>query len=112
MIQDPRFECQDGGYEWNFCVNRKTFDGRPFQRCCAFAYLNAQSQSECRFVGLPGGTCDDYLEILRYELSASSFTAISNTLTLNDCEGDRCNDPWDIDLGCPEMVVEFPALTE
>lgn len=111
LLEDPREECQGGTYEWNFCKNRKTYNGRPFLRCCSFAYLNAQSQSECRFVGLPGGTCDEYVELLRYELSSSSFTAITNTLTMKDCNEDGCNDPRDPVEGCPELVDEFPAIT-
>jgi len=110
-IQDPFTECQGAAYRWNFCRNRKTFDGRPFTKCCAFAYINSRGTAECRFKGLGSGTCTAYLQALEADLARSSYTAISNALVLTECTQELCNNPKSEETGCPKVVVVQPLVT-
>eukprot|EP00933_Yihiella_yeosuensis_P037468 TRINITY_DN31411_c0_g1_i1.p1 TRINITY_DN31411_c0_g1~~TRINITY_DN31411_c0_g1_i1.p1 ORF type:complete len:1145 (+),score=169.04 TRINITY_DN31411_c0_g1_i1:103-3537(+) len=109
-LTDVAFGCQK--FKWNFCTDRKTWDGRPFSKCCTFLYINAKGKGECRFTGLAQGTCEGYLNELSFNLSTSPYTAISDGQVLMDCAGDNCNNPMDEDFGCPQMVVEKPRLSE
>lgn len=104
-VQKASTGCQAGSSQWNFCLNRKTEDGRPFTRCCAFTYEKLYGVKECRFAGIPGGTCEAYVNALAFELSTSRYTAIGNMEIRVDCDGDKCNDPLDENRGCPDDVI-------
>lgn len=43
-VTDVLTQCQDGRFEWNFCKNRKSYDGRPFAVCCSFLFLNPRAK--------------------------------------------------------------------
>jgi len=111
-LKDPFTECQDGEYQWNFCQNRKTFHGRPFSKCCSFVYLDHKGDMECRFAGLPGGSCEEYIKAVQFQLSTDRFTAIHDLIVLDECEGNECNDPSKPVTGCPESVIERPVQTQ
>lgn len=111
-VTDVLTQCQDGRFEWNFCKNRKSLDGRPFAVCCSFLFLNPQGQAECRFMGAAQGTCDTLLAELARNLSTSAFTRISNQQVLKNCYTDGCNNPDDEVAGCPAVVDKEPLITE
>ncbi|CAK9011072.1 Hypothetical protein SCF082_LOCUS10936, partial [Durusdinium trenchii] len=77
-ITDVLTQCQDSNFQYNFCRNRKSVDGRPFRVCCSFLFLNPQGMAECRFMGAAQGSCQLLLEELERNLSSSAFTRISN----------------------------------
>lgn len=107
-VNNPLTDCQDGSFDMNFCKNRKTMDGRPFVRCCTFAYINSQGLGKCNFTGLASGTCQSYVGLLQSALDVSAYTAISSPLVLNECTQDGCNDPTDAEIGCPSVVDYNP----
>lgn len=111
-VTDVLTQCQDGRFEWNFCKNRKSYDGRPFAVCCSFLFLNPQGQAECRFMGAAQGTCDTLMAELQRNLSVSAFTRISNAQVLKNCYTDACNNPDDELAGCPAAVDREPAITD
>jgi len=114
-VSIPRDECEggpgNGKYHYNFCKNTKTLEGKPFVKCCAFAYQNALGKGECRFAGLPYGSCLGYIEALKESLGRSQWTRISMTAVLNDCDQEDCNDPEDVVTGCPHVVNKAPKET-
>merc|ERR1719362_228505 len=82
-VANPYSECQGGQNRYNFCLNRKTFNGRPFARCCSFVYLNPFGIGECLFIGLPEGSCERYIQFLQANLSSNRYTRISQPFVLN-----------------------------
>lgn len=109
---DPFVDCQNAQYQWNFCLNQKTNSGgMPFSRCCGFAYVNSRGEAKCKFMGLPGGTCERAVEEEAKRLAVSAYSRISNTIVLTDCTTNMCNNPKDEDNGCPASVIERPPET-
>mmetsp|Transcript_52115 Transcript_52115/g.93409 ORF Transcript_52115/g.93409 Transcript_52115/m.93409 type:complete len:1160 (+) Transcript_52115:87-3566(+) len=111
-VTDVLTECQDENFEWNFCRDRKSVLGRPFVKCCNFLYINPIGAIECRFMGIPQGTCETVLEQLRLNLSMSAFTRISDTQVMYECDTDGCNNPKDEVNGCPDVVNEDTPITD
>mmetsp|Transcript_42100 Transcript_42100/g.98164 ORF Transcript_42100/g.98164 Transcript_42100/m.98164 type:complete len:1131 (+) Transcript_42100:43-3435(+) len=105
-------QCQDARFQWNFCLDRKTHDGRPHRACCSFLYLNARGNIECQMMGVAQGTCTSLLQELTRNLSTSTYTMITNGQVLKECSTDRCNNPDDEVAGCPAIVNKEPAITE
>ncbi|CAE7354417.1 unnamed protein product, partial [Symbiodinium sp. CCMP2456] len=111
-VTDVLQQCQNGRFQWNFCLNRKTIDGRPHTACCSFLYLNSRQGVECRMMGVAQGTCASLLEELTRNLSTSTYTMITNGQVLKSCSTDGCNNPDDEIAGCPAMVDRAPAVTD
>eukprot|EP00927_Polykrikos_kofoidii_P076947 TRINITY_DN73953_c0_g1_i1.p1 TRINITY_DN73953_c0_g1~~TRINITY_DN73953_c0_g1_i1.p1 ORF type:complete len:1221 (+),score=122.92 TRINITY_DN73953_c0_g1_i1:164-3826(+) len=119
-VTDPFNECQgtpgvpgSGRYKWNFCLNRKTYDGKPFARCCSFVYINTRGLVECRFIGIPqGGTCETWMSAFFINSQRSSYTEITSPMTMNDCLEPECNIPDDPDIGCPDVINKNPGITQ
>jgi len=104
----PLDNCQDDKFKYNFCTNRKTKDGRPFRKCCAFIYLNSRAQPQCAYTGIEEGTCAGYLEQLKISVQSSVYTSINNELVIRECEEDQCNDPLGKEGSCPDVVIKRP----
>ncbi|CAJ1408381.1 unnamed protein product [Effrenium voratum] len=111
-VTDVLTQCQDGRFEWNFCKNRKSIDGRPFTACCSFLYLNSRGTAECQFMGTAQGSCETLLQELERNRSISAYTRIGNQQILKTCSMDSCNNPDDVVAGCPAVVNKEPAITE
>lgn len=105
----PLDDCQGENFKYNFCLNRKTTTGRPFRRCCTFLWVDSRMQPQCKFIGLEMGTCDYWLSAYKAQYAGDIFRAIDKETVLKDCDtGDRCNDPFDEEGGCPDAVVKRP----
>lgn len=111
-VTNVETQCQDQKFEYNFCKGTRSIDGRPFERCCNFLYINAQDAVECRMEGVAQGTCDVFLQELIFNKSASIWTTISNALVIQECFTDYCNNPMDEAFGCPQIVDKAPAITD
>lgn len=115
-VQDPLKECQGGAFADNFCVNRKTTAGLPMATCCSFAWMDSKGAQQCRFLGIPFGTCADYVKAYQDSVSVNSFTAITAPIVIFQCTGNRCNNArTDTDAGnagCPSVLNTEPWQTE
>lgn len=111
-VMDVLRECQAGDFEWNFCIGKKTIDGRPFKKCCNFLYTIPSGAMECRFMGIAQGTCGESLDELARNLSTSDYTRIGSLTVMNDCETPYCNHPMDEYSGCPQVVIKKPEITD
>jgi len=103
-IDDPLTECQD--FRYNFCLNRRTWHGMPFIRCCAITSVLDVGGQSCMFRGIPAGTCEDYKDAW-----LAVAPGVSSAFVVGECFADRCNDPLNEVYECGAVVDEDPPET-